>query len=151
MTNLCGAPIIRFEALSHDYAKSLTVDADTLHRPEIQAVAAYLHTVDVLLTVNTYGDAQTSLLLFIIHTQRENNNNNNKNNNSNNIHQMTLDPNSGSLPVSKSSQSKVWKTPLIVMDLPNLGLPSHWNGRVDAFIAPSRFVAFSTMTTDEGN
>ena len=150
MTDVCGAPIIRFEALSQNYAKSLTVDADTLRMPEIQAVAAYLHSVDVLLTVNTYGDAQTSLLLFIIHAQRENNNISNTSYATNNTHEATLDPESGSQPVSKIRQYKVWKTPLIVMDLPNLGLPIQWNGRVDAFIAPSRFVAFNTITTDEG-
>lgn len=142
VTDVCGAPIVRHSCLSEQYARKNEHNADLFTQRAqqdggqgVQALAAYLRQVDVVLVVNTYGDAQTSLLL---HTIRH-------------MHSDNYQLNTDGLPVSRLAQSlSVSKIPRVVMDLPNLGLPTKWNGLVDAFIAPSKFVAFNTQTTEHG-
>ena len=40
--------------------------------------------------------------------------------------------------------------PLVLMDLPNLGIPKDWNDKVDGFIAPSRATGLHTATVTHG-
>jgi hypothetical protein len=95
-----------------------------LTEPAVLPLAEYLSQhIDALLVVNSYGDAQTSLLLDVVQA-------------------MKRAAAGESLASAEDSASlRDWHAPLVIMDLPNLSLPKHWNGKLDGFIAPSKAAA----------
>jgi hypothetical protein len=82
--------------------------------------------LDALLVINTYGDAQSSVMLNIVHA----------------LH--TSPQERLPAPFTKCTP------PIVVMDLPNLVVPYKWRDRVDAYIAPSRAVGLHTETVALG-
>jgi hypothetical protein len=96
-------------------------DASLLSDPALLPLVQYLSQhVDALLVVNSYGDAQTSLLLDVVQSMK--------------LHGRAAPP-------AFAKGTAPQHPPLVIMDLPNLSLTQHWNGKVDGFIAPSRAVA----------
>jgi hypothetical protein len=97
-------------------------------------LAQYLsQRVDALLVINTYGDTQTSLLLDIVHAMRS-------------TQQMSSEDRAPIL----GTAATVWHPPKVIMDLPNLGLPEKWHGKVDGFVPPSRAAGLHRLTTMHG-
>jgi hypothetical protein len=103
-----------------------------LAEPAVRPLAQYLSQhVDALLVINTYGDAQTSLLLEV-------------------SHQLALLHRQGEEEVQGLGDPKDWHSPLVLMDLPNLGVRREWYDRLDGFVAPSRAVGLHLETTAHG-
>jgi hypothetical protein len=108
--------------------------AALLEVPLTALLAQYLsQRVDALLVINTYGDTQTSLLLDIVHAMRS-------------TQQMSSED---SAPILGTAAT-VWHPPKVIMDLPNLGLPEKWHGKVDGFVPPSRAAGLHRLTTMHG-
>lgn len=98
-----------------------------LQHPSTAALAQHLsQRVDAIMVANTYGDAKTSLLLDLIRAMR------------------------AEASVVQGSGATLWHPPRVIMDLPNLGLPEEWKGKVDGFVAPSRAVGLHTFTLVHG-
>lgn len=118
-----------FPCLAEDRASTLSTEdlGLLLKDPSIAALVHYLSRQDALLVVNTFGDPQTSLLLDVVQALRE--------------AQTATETIAGATP---------WHSPLVIMDLPNIGLPDKWHGKVDGFIAPSRAVALHPATVRHG-
>jgi hypothetical protein len=108
--------------------------AALLEYPLAHPLARYLsQRVDALLVINTYGDTQTSLLLDIVHAMRS-------------TQQMSCEDSAAIL----GTAATVWHPPKVIMDLPNLGLPEKWHGKVDGFVPPSRAAGLHRLTTMHG-
>ena len=150
-------PVVYFDALTVAVAGSINSKIDInsmsnsstdttvlqlLLHPAVLPLVRYLCSgaVDVLMVVNTFGDAQTTLLLDVVlllrtlqqPVQQQ---------------QQTEQIQYYKLLFAEIGQPYSWHLPKIVMDLPNLGLPSKWHHKLDAFIAPSRFAGLSELTT----
>ena len=109
--------------------------AGLLTEPSVLPLAQYLsQQVDALLVINTFGDAQSSLLLEV-------------------SHQLALLHGQGEGVQEEHGLGgpKDWHAPFVIMDLPNLGVPKEWHHHVDGFIAPSRAVGLHLETTSHGN
>jgi hypothetical protein len=126
-----------FACLSKEAVESGTLPAGRaalLEVPLTALLAQYLsQRVDALLVINTYGDTQTSLLLDIVHAMRS-------------TQQMSSED---SAPILGTAAT-VWHPPKVIMDLPNLGLPEKWHGKVDGFVPPSRAAGLHRLTTMHG-
>jgi hypothetical protein len=135
VAHICGVPVAYFACLTKEAVESGTLPAGgaaLLEDPLTAPLAQYLsQRVDALLVINTYGDTQTSLLLDIVHAMRS----------------------TQRLPVGDSvlgTAATVWHPPKVIMDLPNLGLPEKWHGKVDGFVPPSRAAGLHRLTTMHG-
>ena len=145
---MCGVKIVRYQRLN----KKLNLDTAELQAATRELSEYLSNNVDLLIVTNTFGDTQTTVLLKVVHDLRTNtritvadgtstetnaDGNGNNNNNSNNNNKM----------------NKVhYPYPLIMMDLPNLGLPGVWHGLfIDAFIAPSKATGLHWLTIQHGN
>jgi hypothetical protein len=126
-----------FACLTKQAIENGTVSADgaaLLEHPLTSPLARYLsQRVDALLVINTYGDTQTSLLLDIVRAMRS-------------TQQMSSEDSAAIL----GTAATVWHPPKVIMDLPNLGLPEKWHGKVDGFVPPSRAAGLHRLTTMHG-
>jgi hypothetical protein len=137
VAHICGVPVAYFACLTEEAIESGTLPAGgaaLLEHPLTAPLARYLsQRVDALLVINTYGDMQTSLLLDIVHAMRS-------------TQQMSSED---SAPILGTAAT-VWHPPKVIMDLPNLGLPEKWHGKVDGFVPPSRAAGLHRLTTMHG-
>ena len=159
-SSVYDVPVVYFDALTVAVAGSINSKIDIssisnsstvlphttvlqlLLHPAVLPLVRYLCSgaVDVLMVVNTFGDAQTTLLLDVVlllrtlqqPVQQQ---------------QQTEQIQHYNLLFTEIGQPYSWHLPKIVMDLPNLGLPSKWHHKLDAFVAPSRFAGLSELTT----
>jgi hypothetical protein len=130
-------PVAYFACLTKEAVESSTLPAGgaaLLEDPLMAPLAQYLsQRVDALLVINTYGDTQTSLLLNIVHAMGS-------------TRQLSSED---SAPILGNAAT-VWHPPKVIMDLPNLGLPERWHGKVDGFVPPSRAAGLHRLTTRHG-
>lgn len=128
--DVCGVAVRRFKCLSLGYANSHSVTAQDLQLQDASAedtpqLAAYLSTIDIAIVGNTYGDAQTSLLLDVVHLMRASNK-------------------------AGGSGAMNGKVPQVMIDLPNLEVPSDWQHKIDALIAPSKATGLHRLSISLG-
>ena len=180
--DICGVKIVRFECISKKQA-NLKLLADRGDIPYSQvgnfttvALKEFLSTnVDILMVTNTYGDAQTTVLMTAVNELKSGggakacgqsgNNNNiiindlkpNLNWNAHNadpvvntVQNLNVNMHSSDASDSNTSVKRQVCYPLVVMDLPNLGIPKNWRGLQDAFVAPSKATGLHHLTLKYG-
>lgn len=161
ISQYCGVDIIRFEALSisktihlieyFDEILTSLYSNNNLDRRILNSLIMFLsNNTDVLLLINTFGDPQTTLLLKCVNYLKERNRSTTIKTTTTTTTNIIDDDDDIDDDVDVIILKDDNVVPLVLMDLPNKDIPYEWYTMIDAFIAPSRAVAFDHSITNHG-
>ncbi|KAJ1429321.1 hypothetical protein B484DRAFT_449454 [Ochromonadaceae sp. CCMP2298] len=137
---VCGVRVVRFQCLSQGHEQQQGQE-----QRSCAELADYLAHIDAVVASNTYGDPGTTALLIAVAGRRRGSEGNGSGGGGGNASDGKGENGWGG-----EGSGMPPRRPLVVMDLPNLGLPPSWTHLVDAFVAPSRAVGLHRLTRQHG-